>query len=72
MKENNIKENYELIVNEILENNIKNYKQYIEERNYEQDDFKIILNKRFCRYVPCFNKIIGNYNYCHLHNDNSI
>ena len=42
LKENNIKENYELIVNEILENDIKNYKEYVKERNYEQDDFKII------------------------------
>ena len=67
-----LKENCELIVNEILENDIKNYKEYVKERNYEQDDFKIILNKRLCHYVPCFNKIIGTYNYCHLHNENTI
>ena len=42
------------------------------ERNYEQDDFKIILNKRFCHYVRCFNEIIGNYNYCCLHNKDSV
>ena len=34
--------------------------------------FKIILNERFCHYIPCFNKIIGTYNYCYLHNMNSI
>ena len=61
-----------MIVNEILENDIKNYKEYVKERNYEQDDFKIILNKRFCHYVPCFYKIIGTNNYCHLHNENTI
>ena len=66
-----LKEN---IANEILKNNIKNYKEYVKEINYEQeqDDFKIILNKRFCHYIPCFNKIIGSNNYCHLHNENTI
>ena len=74
LKENNIKENYEMIANEILKNNIKNYKEYVKEINYEQeqDDFKIILNKKFCYYIPCFNKIIGSNNYCHLHNENTI
>ena len=72
LEENNIKENYEVIVNEILKNDIKNYKEYVKEGNYKQDDFKIISNKRFCHYVPCFNKIIGTYNYCHLHNENTI
>ena len=60
------------LLNEILENNIKNYKQYIEERNYNDENFQIILNKRFCHYAPCMNKIIGNYNYCHLHNEESL
>ena len=72
LKENNIKENYEMIANEILKNDIKNYKEYVKERNYEQDDFKIILNKRFCHYVPCFNKIIGNCNYGCLYNKDSV
>ena len=74
LKENNIKENYEMIANEILKNNIKNYKEYVKEINYEQeqDDFKIILNKKFCHYIPYFNKIIGSNNYCHLHNENTI
>ena len=74
LKKNNIKENYEMIANEILKNNIKNHKEYVKEINYEQeqDDFKIILNKRFCHYIPCFNKIIGTYNYCHLHDENTI
>ena len=74
LKENDIKENYEMIANEILKNNIKNYKEYVKEINYEQeqDDFKIILNKKFCHYIPCFNKIIGSNNYCHLHNENTI
>ena len=40
--------------------------------NYEQDDFKIILNKRICFYPPCFNKIIGPNNYCYLHNKDSV
>ena len=41
------------------------------EINYEEN-FKIILNKRFCHFPPCLNKIIGsNNNYCHLHNENS-
>ena len=55
---------------------IKNYKKYIEdmfiEKNYEQDDFQIILNKRFCYFMPCLNKIIGSNNYCHLHNKDSV
>ena len=73
-------ENYNLdesISDNILQNkHFKNYKKHIKnmflERNYEQYDFKIILNKKFCHYVPCFNKIIGTYNYCHLHNKNTI
>ena len=42
------------------------------EKNYEQDDFQIILNKRFCYFMPCLNKIIGSNNYCHLHNIDSV
>ena len=72
LKENNIKENYETIANKILKNDIKNYKEYVKERNGNEKDFQIILNKRFCHYIPCYNKIIGNYNYCYLHNENSI
>ena len=77
MKENsklilNKNETYESLADKILKNDIKNYKQYIKERNCNEEDFQIILNKRFCHYVPCFNKIIGTYNYCYLHNMNSI
>ena len=65
-----------MIANEILKNNIKNYKEYVKEINYEKEkekhDFKIILDKKFCHYIPCFNKIIGSKNYCHLHNENTI
>ena len=39
---------------------------------YEQDDFQIILSKRFCYFMPCLNKIIGSNNYCHLHNKDSV
>ena len=69
-------ETYDSISEEILKNNIKNYKKHIFnmfiERNYEQDDFQIILNKRCCHFFPCLNKIIGSNNYCHLRNENSI
>ena len=41
LKENNI-------VNDLLTEEIKNYKQYIEDLNINQEDFKIILNKRIC------------------------
>ena len=49
LKEN---ETYESVVDKILQNkNIKNYKKYIDdmfiERNYEQDDFQIIINKKY-------------------------
>ena len=71
LKENNIVN--DLLAEEILKNDeIKNYKQYIEERNCNVEDFQITLNKRFCHFPPCSNKIIGNINYCHLHNKNSI
>ena len=70
MKENNIAN--DLLTEEILKNDEnKNYKQYIKERIYEQEDFEIILNKRICFYPPCLNKIIGTYNYCYLHNKDS-
>ena len=65
LKENNI-------VNDLLTEEIKNYKQYIEDLNINQEDFKIILNKRICFYPPCLNKIIGTYNYCYLHNKDSV
>ena len=65
LKENNI-------VNDLLTEEIKNYKQYIEDSNINQEDFKIILNKRICFYPPCLNKIIGTYNYCYLHNKDSV
>ena len=42
------------------------------ERGYVQEGFHIILNKRVCHFLPCLNKIIGGYNYCYLHNENSI
>ena len=72
LKDNNIKDNYEMIANEILKNNIKNNKEYVKEINYEQelDDFKIILNKRICFYPPCFKIILlDTNNYCYLHNE---
>ena len=82
MKENynvilNRNETYKSVADNILKkDNIKNYKKHIFnifiERNYEQDDFQIILNKRCCHFPPCLNKIIGSNNYCHLHNENSI
>ena len=50
-------------------NEIKNYKQYIEDLNIDQEDFEIILNKRICFYPPCLNKIIGSNNYCCNHQD---
>ena len=71
LKENNIIN--DLLVEEILKNNeIKNYKKYIEDINFNKEDFKIILNERICFYTPCLNKIIGSNNYCHLHNKDSI
>ena len=82
MKENynvilNKTETYESVADNILQNkDIKNYKRYIEdmfiERNYEEDDFQIILNKRVCYFPPCLNKIISSNNYCHSHNENSV
>ena len=68
MKENNLDET---IANEILKDDIKNYKEYIVNYN-KKDDFELILIKRYCHFPPCLNKIIGSYNYCHLHNENSI
>ena len=65
LKENNI-------VNDLLTDEIKNYKQYIEDLNINQEDFKIILNKRICFYPPCLDKIIGTNNYCYLHNKDSV
>ena len=63
----------DLLAEEILKNDeIKNYKQYIEDLNIDQEDFQIILNKHVCHYPLCMNKIIGNYNYCHLHDENSV
>ena len=47
LKENNITS--DLLAEEILKNDeIKNYKQYIEDLNINQEDFEIILNKRIC------------------------
>ena len=71
LKENNIVN--DLLAEEILKNDeIKNHKQYIEDLNINQEDFEIILNKRICFYPPCLNKIIGTYNYCYLHNKDSV
>ena len=82
-----LKENYNVILSKtetcksladnILQNkDIKNYKRYIEdmfiERNYEEDDFQMILNKRISHFPPCLNQIIGSNNYCHLHNENYV
>ena len=67
MKQNNIVN--DLLAEEILKNEIKNYKQYIEDLNIDQEDFEIILNKRICFYPPCLNKIIGSNNYCSNHQD---
>ena len=38
----------------------------------KKEDFEIILNNRICFYPPCLNKIIGTYNYCYLHNKDSV
>ena len=67
LKQNNVVN--DLLAGEILKNEIKNYKQYIEGLNIDQEDFKIILNKRVCFYPPCLNKIIGSNNYCSHHQD---
>ena len=67
LKQNNIVN--DLLAEEILKNEIKNYKQYIEDLNIDQEDFEIILNKRICFYPPCLNKIIGSNNYCSNHQD---
>ena len=57
LKQNNIVN--DLLANEILKNDeIKNYKQYIEDLNIDRDDFEIILIKRYCYFPPCLNKII--------------
>ena len=66
MKQNNIVN--DLLAEEILKNyDIKNYKKYIDDIKIDKEDFKIILNKHYCYYTPCLNKIIGSTNYCHLH-----
>ena len=68
LKQNNIVN--DLLAEEISKNDeIKNYKQYIEDLNIDQEDFEIILNKRICFHPPCLNKIIGSNNYCNIHQD---
>ena len=73
-KYNFIKKKYRISKKEDLIFRFNRYNKKLLKENYEQeqDDFKIILNKRFCHYIPCYNKIIGSYNYCHLHNENTI
>ena len=75
-------DNINEIIDNILQFNATNYKKHIENmylekhlsrldckvNEVEEDDFQIILNKRVCHFPPCLNKIIGNNNYCHLHN----
>ena len=68
LKQNNIVN--DLLAEEISKNDeIKNYKKYIEDLNIDQEDFEIILNKRICFYPLCLNKIIGSNNYCSNHQD---
>ena len=56
------------IAEEILKNeDIKNYKEYIDDIKINKEDFKIILNKHYCYHTPCLNKIIGDNYYSHLH-----
>ena len=62
LKENNIVNN--LLTEEILKND--------EIKNINQEDFKIILNKRICFYPPCLSNIIDTNNYCYLHNKDCI
>ena len=57
----------EMFAEEVLENDIKNHKQYIAERDYNDNNFQIILNKRYCNFIPCMNRIIGNCDYCYIH-----
>ena len=73
-KYNFIKKKYGISKKEDLIFRFNRYNKKLLKENYEQeqDDFKIILNKRFCHYIPCVNKIIGSNNYCHLHNENTI
>ena len=73
-KYNFIKKKYRISKKEDLIFRFNRYDKKLLKENYEQeqDDFKIILNKRFCLYIPCYNKIVGSYNYCHLHNENTI
>ena len=68
MKQNNIVN--DLLAEEISKNDeIKNYKQYVEDLNIDQEDFEIILDKRICFHPPCLNKIIGSNNCCDIHQD---
>ena len=75
-KYNFIKKKYGISKKEDLIFRFNRYNKKLLKENYEKekekDDFKIILNKKFCHYIPCFNKIIGSNNYCHLHNENTI
>ena len=73
-KHNFIKKKYGISKKEDLIFRSNRYNKKLLKENYEQeqDYFKIILNKRFCHYIPCFNKIIGSNNYCHLHDENTI
>ena len=71
-KYNFIKKKYRISKKEDLIFRFNRYNKKLLKENYEKDDFKIILNKKFCHYIPCFNKIIGSNNYCHLHNENTI
>ena len=78
---------YESVANKILKNNnIKNYKKYIDnmyiekyfaylnskkEDDFKEDDFEIKIVKKICFHPPCLTEVIGN-NYCHLPNKDMI
>ena len=64
-KYNFIKKKYGISKKEDLIFRFNRYNKKLLKENYEKekDDFKIILNKKFCHYIPCFNKIIGSNNY---------
>ena len=41
-------------------------------KNFNNENFEIILNRRIFLFPSCLNKIIGSDNYCHLHNKKCI
>ena len=69
------------ITDDILQDNPKNYKEYIDHIylykyldriniDIERDVFETKLNWEYCNFVNCFNKILNilnNTNYCDIH-----